>query len=110
MQWSHRRTTERDAADLTHGSPKNGSELMKPYGCIACHAVPGRSGTQPRVGPPLKGFGSRMFVAGAAENTPENVVRFIMDPRSVAPKSAMPKLDVSEPDARDLAAFLYTLQ
>ena len=32
------------------------------------------------------------------------------DPKSVAPKTAMPKLDVREADARDLAAFLYTLQ
>jgi cytochrome c len=52
----------------------------------------------------------RPFVAGAIENTPDKLMQFIRDPRSVAPRSAMPKLPMSEQQARDLAAFLYTLR
>lgn len=107
---SQRAARERWAAELTGGDSHRGRAAMAALGCVACHDVPGFSGTRPVVGPPLAGFASRTFVAGAAENSPAKVVQFIRDPRSVAPKSAMPKLPMSEAQAQDLAAFLYTLQ
>jgi cytochrome c len=102
--------TERKAAELTGGHPRLGRDAMVSLGCVACHQVPGFFGTKPRVGPPLAEFALRTFIAGTSENTPENLVRFIRDPRSIAPRSAMPKLPMSDAQARDLAAFLYTLQ
>ena len=103
-------TTEREAARLTGGQPQAGREAMIALGCVACHQVPGFYGTKPQVGPPLAGFALRSFVAGATENTPDKLMQFIRDPRSIAPRSAMPKLPMSESQARDLAAFLYTLR
>ena len=102
--------TEREAARLTGGQPQAGREAMIALGCVACHQVPGFYGTKPQVGPPLAGFALRSFVAGATENTPDKLMQFIRDPRSIAPRSAMPKLPMSESQARDLAAFLYTLR
>jgi cytochrome c len=102
--------TEREATQLTGGHPVAGRETMIALGCVACHTVPGFFGTKPQVGPPLAGFALRPFVAGAIENTPDKLMQFIRDPRSVAPRSAMPKLPMSEQQARDLAAFLYTLR
>ena len=107
---SHRVSSDRSAAQMTSGEPQRGKETMVSLGCVACHDVPGVTGTKREVGPSLAGFGLRPFVAGAAENTPEKLIQFLRDPRSIAPKSAMPKLKMSEAEARDMAAFLYTLQ
>jgi cytochrome c1 len=101
---------EREAAQATGGAPRAGREAMVSLGCVACHQVPGYSGTNPRVAPPLGGFALRTFVAGAVENTPDHLMQFIRDPRSIAPRSAMPKLPMSEQQARDMAAYLYTLR
>jgi cytochrome c2 len=95
------------ARDLTGGNPAHGKALARDLGCTACHVIPGVRGPRSRVAPPLDDFGLRQYVAGATRNTPDHLVRFLQDPRSVAPKTAMPNLRVSESDARDLAAYLY---
>jgi cytochrome c2 len=111
LGWSSsRRDIEQRAGEFAHGDPARGRRLIATRGCVACHAVPGFSGTEARVGPPLVGFASRSYVAGAATNTPDNLIRFLRDPRSVEPRSAMPNLKLDERDAHDLAAFLYTLE
>jgi cytochrome c len=104
------RTYDREARALAGGNPAFGNAAVARYGCVACHVVPGFRGTNSHVGPPLAGFAQRSYVAGVAENTPENVIRFIREPRSVAPQSAMPSVGVSEADARDIATYLYTLR
>jgi hypothetical protein len=38
------------------------------------------------------------------------MIRWLRDPQEVNPRSAMPDLGVSERDARDIAAYLYTLK
>jgi cytochrome c2 len=110
FQFSHLDTGQAAAEDATRGSVVHGHALVRQVGCIACHSIPSFPGTIAHVGPPLDHFALRAYVAGVAENTPDNVIKFIQDPRSIAPKSAMPNLHLSEDDARDLAAFLYTLQ
>jgi cytochrome c2 len=99
---------ETRAQDLTGGNIARGQQAARELGCVACHIMPGIRGPRSRVGPPLEDFALRHFVAGAADNTPQNVQQFIRDPRSIAPRSAMPKLDVSEAQARDLAAYLFS--
>jgi cytochrome c2 len=42
-------------------------------------------------------------------NTPENLMRWIRRPSDVVPGTAMPVLGLSEQDAKDIAAFLYSL-
>ena len=83
---------------------------MLAFGCTACHSVPGIAGANANVGPPLTRFGERTYVAGMLRNTPSNLVRWIRDPQGVVPGNAMPNMGVSEADARDIAAFLYTLR
>jgi cytochrome c1 len=69
--------------------------------------MPGIRGPSSHVGPALKDFGLRSYIAGTIENRPENLLPFLRDPRSVAPKTAMPNLRVTEAQSRDLAAYLY---
>ena len=41
-------------------------------------------------------------------NSADNLVKWIMDPRAVSPRTAMPDLGVSEAEARHMAAYLYS--
>jgi cytochrome c1 len=62
------------------------------------------------VGPPLTRFGDRTFIAGMLRNEPANLMRWLRDPQGVVPGNAMPNMGIDEQQARDLAAFLYTLR
>jgi cytochrome c len=92
------------------GDPRAGARAIQRYGCGACHAVPGVPGAHGAVGPPLGGLASRQIIAGRLPNTRENLLRWIEDPQAIAPGTAMPTLGVTATDARDLAAYLYTLK
>ncbi|MFL6275865.1 MAG: c-type cytochrome [Blastocatellia bacterium] len=102
--------TIKRAAELTGGDPERGRAKIQYYGCGACHTIPGVDGAQALVGPELTHFASRVYVAGVLPNSPENVVRWIRNPKQVDQLTAMPNLDVSEADARDIAGYLYTLK
>lgn len=104
-----RQKTLRHVAEITGGDPRAGQEAVLRYGCGSCHTIPGITRARGLVGPPLSGFGSRVYVAGVLANTPDNLVHWIQDPPSVSPRTAMPKLGVTDQDARDIAAYLYTL-
>ena len=92
------------------GDPDRGRELVAVYGCGGCHSIPGVPGATGAVGPPLGGFGDRSFIAGALPNEPAALVRWIRSPQSVEPGTVMPDLGVGEPQARHIAAYLYTLR
>ena len=60
--------------------------------------------------PPLIGIAGRTYIAGKYTNTPENMIRFIRFPQQMDPQIAMPNMNMTERDGRDIAAYLYTLQ
>jgi cytochrome c len=91
------------------GSAHRGARLIVRYGCSSCHTIPGVREARGRVGPPLDFFAERSYIGGELPNTPDTLVRWIMDAPGLIPATAMPRLDVSESDARDIAAYLYTL-
>jgi cytochrome c1 len=93
----------------TGGNPEHGRQLMQSYGCGACHIVPGIQGARGLVGPPLFYLGQRTMIAGELPNSPRNLVQWIQHPRSVEPKTAMPDLGLTEDQAYDIAAYLYSL-
>ncbi len=92
------------------GDPDRGERVIRDKGCGACHSIPGVRGAYGRVAPPLDYFSRRSFIAGMLPNNEENLVRWILDPRAVNPKTAMPALGLDVQDARDVAAYLYTLE
>ncbi|HYE34087.1 c-type cytochrome [Methylocaldum sp.] len=104
------RREEPVAAFVTGGDPELGRAAISRYGCGSCHIIPGIQGANGLVGPPLSGIANRVYIAGVLTNTPENLMRWIQDPPSVDPLTAMPNTGVTEADARNLASFLYTLQ
>jgi mono/diheme cytochrome c family protein len=90
--------------------PERGRVALHQHACNSCHVIPGVTGPEVHVGPPLKGLASRQLIAGAVPNTAEHMVRWIREPTSVDPRTAMPALGVSERDARDMEAYLATLE
>jgi cytochrome c2 len=101
---------EETAASMTGGDPARGKEVIRRYGCQVCHSIPGVVGARGQIGPPLDGIGNRTYLAGQLTNTPENLIRWIRDPQSVQPGTAMPEMGVTEQDGKDIAAYLYTLR
>lgn len=95
--------------EVPGGDPARGIAAMQKYGCEFCHHVPGIEGRPAIVAPPLTNWAERRYIAGALPNLPEHLVRWIVDPHSVEPGTAMPTLGVSEAEARDIAAYLFTL-
>lgn len=87
-----------------------GRAAIRSYGCGSCHMIPGVRDAQGTVGPPLLAWGRRTFIAGEAPNTPDQLVRWIRTPQAIEPGTAMPNLGVNDQDARDIAAYLYTLR
>ena len=92
------------------GNAQHGKTLIGSYGCGACHMIPGIHAARGLVGPPLFYLSERTMIAGEIPNTPENLVRWIENPKAVEPKTAMPDLGLSADQAYDIAAYLYTLQ
>ncbi len=98
------------AEQVAAGNAKVGRHLIYSYGCGSCHVIPGVAEANGTVGPPLQGFAYRTYIAGSLENTPPNLFRWITKPQEVVAGSAMPDLGVSERQAQDIAAYLYTLK
>lgn len=92
------------------GDAHRGVAVIDQYGCGSCHTIPGVRSAKGLVGPPLLWWSRRTFIAGELPNTPENLVHWIRTPQSVEAHTAMPTLGLSEQQARDVAAYLYTLR
>jgi cytochrome c2 len=92
------------------GDPVRGAQLIGSFGCGSCHQIPGINGADGVVGPPLYLMGRRIYVAGVLRNTPENMMFWLQNPQLVVPGNAMPDMGIARDQARDIAAYLYTLQ
>ncbi len=93
----------------TGGDVARGEQVIDQKGCGACHRIPGVRRAGGVVGPPLDQFARRTFISGRLPNTAANLITWLRDPREVDPKTAMPNLDLDDQQARDVAAFLYSL-
>lgn len=98
------------AASATGGNPTRGREELQRHGCGSCHTIPGVPGATTLVGPPLDRIAKRAYIAGTLPNTPANMQRWVQHPQEVKPNNAMPEVPVTDEDARDMAAYLFTLE
>lgn len=92
------------------GDPARGHVAIARYGCGACHTIPGVEQANGLVGPPLTHWSERSIIAGELPNEPDELVTWIRSPQSVEPGTAMPNMGVTDRDARDMAAYLYTIR
>jgi cytochrome c len=104
---SERQQNERVARAMTGGDPSRAPALIRRYGCAGCHTIPGIPGGDGQVGASLADLRSRVYIAGIAANTPDNLVQWIVTPQTYSPRTAMPRTGITESEARDVAAYLY---
>lgn len=102
-----------DKADLprqvAQGDAARGLAVVREAGCAACHKVPGVAWPEGRSASNLAGFGARPLIAGRLPNQPDVLVRWLIDAPSLDPGTGMPPMPLSQSQARDVAAYLYTL-
>ena len=110
LQWACSSGAASDARELTGGDPERGSEAIARYGCGGCHEIPGVRNASATVGPPLAGIARRTYLAGQVSNTPADMMRWIQHPQQIERGTAMPEMNVTAEDARDITAYLYTLR
>lgn len=92
------------------GDPESGRAVIAEVECGICHEIPGIEGADGIVGPPLTKFGRRQLIAGIVPNRPDLLARWVRDAPSIAPNTGMPDMPITESQARDVAAYLYTLR
>lgn len=102
-----------NAAQLGAGDPARGEKAFLNIKnlCITCHAIGGYKEAVGVTGPNLSYFGNRETIAaGALQNTPENLSRWIHNPGEVKPDNIMSTVIkpgvVSDQDIADIVAFL----
>jgi cytochrome c len=95
---------------LRGGDANRGRAILVRFECGACHRIPGIPAARGNVGPDLGEFRRRPYIAGSLVNTPESLVRWLVDPPALAPETAMPAVGIDIHEARDVAAYLYTLE
>lgn len=101
---------EKEAAAMTGGDIRRGVTAIGKYGCPSCHTIPGIENAHATVGPPLTQIARRQYLGGHLVNTPDNMLRWLQHPQQVDPRNAMPEMGITERDARDISAYLYTLR
>ena len=101
---------EREARERTGGDPEQGLKTMGKYGCSSCHVIPGIAGSMGTKGPALKGVANRARIGADLPNTPENLINWLMNPLRYDRYTDMPNQGISEPEARNIAAYLLTLR
>ncbi len=101
-----------NAADryVEGGDADRGHRAIVKYGCGACHMIPGIDRANGMVGPPLIHWRQRMIIAGEIPNVPDRLIMWIRMPQAIEPGTAMPNMGVSDAEARDIAAYLYTIK
>lgn len=105
-----RSDTRAEAAAMTGGDSRRGEIAIRQYGCGTCHEIPGIPGATGMVGPSLHRIALRTFIAGVLPNSPEHMLSWLLDPPAVDSLTAMPNVGLDVADARDIAAYLYTLR
>jgi cytochrome c len=103
-------SVERRAAAMTGGDVSRGRAAISKYGCAGCHSFTCFDNAGSSVGTTLDRIASSTLLGRQLPNTPENIMKWLQDPQQIDPKSPMPDMGVTDGDARDIAAFLYTLR
>jgi len=94
---------------VEHGDAERGRAAIAEYGCGSCHSIPGIRDAVGMVGPPLDHWAERRIIAGEVPNDPDRLITWLTVPQSIEPGTAMPNMGVTDGQARDMAAYLYTL-
>jgi len=101
-------------ARMTGGDPNVGRDKVILHDCHSCHQIPGIPLNRDAKGPSLKHWSRKKLIAKKWPNTPENLEDFIEHPERMLHgkglKNEMTMSNVKPADAKDIAAYLYSLE
>jgi cytochrome c oxidase subunit 2 len=87
-----------------------GRRVFESQACMNCHTIAGTP-AHGQFGPDLTHLASRKTIAsGAADNTTENLERWIENPDMIKAGSLMPAMQLTTDQVREITAYLNTLQ
>jgi cytochrome c2 len=92
------------------GDAARGQRLLAQYQCGTCHQIGGVIAAQGMLGPSLHAVVRRAYLAGEVPNSPDTLRRWIVDPAALVPGTPMPNMGVDDAAARDIVAYLATLE
>ncbi|MDP2022622.1 MAG: c-type cytochrome [Hydrogenophaga sp.] len=87
-----------------------GLRLVTDKGCVACHTFPDVKWPRGGLGPSLEDFGRQGLIAGRLPNQPGVLMQFVRNAPALMPGTAMPAIWMTDQEARDVTAYLLTLQ
>ena len=87
---------------------KRGKTLVFAYGCGVCHTISGIRDYPGAIGPPLTDWAKRKYIAGKLPNRMSELILWLKNPQAFEKNSAMPNLGISQDEAIDIAAYLYS--
>ena len=98
-----------DRNHMPGANAERGRLVIERVACAACHVIPGIDWPEGQLGPSLDGFADQALIAGRFPNRPDLLAQWVRNAPSMVPDSAMPQMPLTEGEARDVAAYLYTL-
>jgi len=96
-------------ARMTGGNPELGRKKLAQHSCISCHVIPGVPKGDGKSAPSLANWAGRRAFLNTYPNTPDNLEKWLEAPSHRKPGTAMPDLNVSPQDSRDMAAYLFSI-
>lgn len=100
-------------ANMTGGNASVGRDKVILHDCHSCHEIPGVPLNRDARGPSLKHWSRRRTIAKQWPNTPENLEDFIEHPERMLHgkglKNEMTMSNVKPGDAKDIAAYLFSI-
>ena len=92
------------------GDARTGQMIIAQQACGACHRIPGVAAAEGAAGPALDHFATQPKIAGVLPNTAAALTQFLRPPEMIVKNGAMPNTALTETQARQIAAYLYTLK
>jgi cytochrome c len=100
-------------AQMTGGDPQAGKEKIIVHDCHSCHAIPGIPLNTDSRGPALKHWSRQTTIAKQWPNNPANLEDFIEHPDRMlhgkSVKSEITMANIKPADAKDIAAYLFSI-
>ncbi len=106
--WVQNELSPPAAVDSLSAQAQAGAQLYMTKGCLACHAITGRSAGV--LGPNLTHLATRgTIAAGILPNDADGLARWLRNPPLEKPGSLMPQIPLTEDEIASLVAYLQTL-
>jgi cytochrome c len=94
---------------MTGGDPEAGKQAIVMHDCSSCHVIPGIEGDVDVQGPSLSRWSTRSSIVNEWPNSPVNLEKWLRSSEELRPGTTMKLMNMNVKEARDIAAYLFSL-